>query len=143
MALAQRAVRDVNRVVTLLAVASDGSQVPIELAADPITNRLLVTATLSGNPLSATPTVGQTALSATGTAVVLGSSALINGVIITANASNVSLITLGTSSVTNTTNGLGNGYVLQAGGSISFAVANLSSIWVNGSAGDWVSYAGS
>ena len=143
MALAQRALRDINRVTTLLAVASDGSQVPIEVAADPITNRLLVTATLSGNPLSATPIVGQSLLSVTGTATVLGSGPLINGVIITANASNASFITLGTSSVTNTTNGSGNGYVLQAGGSISFAVANLSSIWVNGSAGDWVSYAGS
>lgn len=144
MAIPQRALRDNNYVPTLLGAASDGSQVPIELAVDPVTNRLLVTATLSGNPLSLSPITGQVKVVTTGTAVVLGSSqVLINGVIVSAKGINTQSITLGTATVTNTVDGTGNGYILAPGASISFAVSNINQIWINGTANDLVSYAGS
>jgi hypothetical protein len=42
MATPQRALRDINRVITLIGVSSDGSQVPIQVEVDPNTGRLLV-----------------------------------------------------------------------------------------------------
>lgn len=52
-------------------------------------------------------------------------------------------LTLGGSGVNNTVNGTGNGYTLAPGASISFAIANTNDIWINGTIGDIVSWAGS
>jgi len=97
-------------------------------------------------PLSTTPLVGQAVISTTGTAVNLesgSSQALLNGLIVTANANNVADVCLGTFDVENITNGAGNGYVLQPGASISFALANSDELWVTGTANDSISWAGS
>lgn len=48
MSTPQSAKRDVNRVTTLLGVSNDGSFAPVDIYADPITNRLLVNAVVSG-----------------------------------------------------------------------------------------------
>jgi len=86
---------------------------------------------------------GQAVMATTGTAVQLASNSLVNGVVVTANGSNVAPIVLGSASVTNVTDGTGNGYVLAPGASIGLAVANTNSIWMNGTASDSVSFVGS
>ena len=85
---------------------------------------------------------GQKAIATTGTAVQLGSGALVNGVTITANINNSAPMTVGPTGVTNTQTGSGNGYILQPGASMSFSISNLSPIYLNGTAGDFVSYTG-
>lgn len=102
---------------------------------------LQVTATPPALPASAG--FGQFAIAVTGTAIQLPSTPLFNGVVVTANVSNTANLTVGTSSVTNTTNGSGNGYILAPGGSVGIAAANMNSIWVNGTAADVVSFVGS
>jgi hypothetical protein len=87
--------------------------------------------------------VGQAKIAVTGTAVNLPSKAAVNGVILTAKSTNAAAITVGVSGVTNTVDGTGNGYILEAGSSISFAVTNTNLIFINGTIGDIVSYAGS
>ena len=94
-------------------------------------------------PLVAGPLVGQAKVAVTGTAVQLGSNALSNGVIITAPSSNAAKMTVGGSGVTNTVTGAGNGYILEAGASASFAVSNTNVLYINGTANDMVSFAGS
>lgn len=66
-----------------------------------------------------------------------------NGVIISALAANSGPVTLGGSDVTSDIDGSGNGYILEAGASVSFAGDNTSDIYINGTAGDIVSFAGS
>lgn len=98
------------------------------------------------NPLVASPLVGQSKIASTSVAVRLNggtSQPLTNGIIISAPSGNVSPISVGTSSVNNTADGTGNGYLLAAGGSISFAVTNTNDIYINGTSGDYVSWAGS
>jgi hypothetical protein len=97
-------------------------------------------AALGGTQLSVTS--GQTKIATTGTAVQLGTGALVNGVVITANLSNSGPITIGPAGVNNTQNGTGNGYMLYPGASMSYAVSNLSPVYLNGTAGDFVTYTG-
>lgn len=87
------------------------------------------------------PVTGQAQM--TGSAVQLTAGALLNGVIITARSSNAAPVELGLASVTNTINGTGNGYILEAGTSISFAVTDVSTIYAIGNSGDVISWAGS
>jgi len=93
--------------------------------------------------LTPTPLFGQAKITSTGTAVQLAVNALTNGVIVTAYSSNAAPISIGGSSVTNTVDGTGNGYILEAGGSVSFACQDMSELWINGTSGDIVSMAGS
>lgn len=97
-------------------------------------------AALGGTQLSVTS--GQTKIATTGTAVQLGTGALVNGVVITANLNNSGPITVGPAGVNNTQNGTGNGYMLYPGASMSYAVSNLSPVYINGTAGDFVTYTG-
>ena len=85
---------------------------------------------------------GQKKIATTGTAVQLGSGALVNGVIITANINNAAPISIGPVGVNNTQDGTGNGYILNPGTSIAYSATNLSPIYINGTAGDFVSYSG-
>lgn len=98
---------------------------------------------IKDNVLVGTPLVGQTKIAITGTAVQLASNALENGVIVTAKSTNTDPISVGTSAVNNTVDGTGNGYILEAGASTSFAVANTDDLYINGTATDIVSFAGS
>ena len=98
---------------------------------------------VSANKLDTAPRVGQAKIVVTGTAVQLGTNTLLNGVIITAASANVATITIGTSAVTNTVDGTGNGYILAAGASISFAVNNTNVLYINGTAEDIISFSGS
>jgi len=87
--------------------------------------------------------VGQSKVSVTGTAVQLGSNVLTNGFIITAKSTNTAPISVGGSGVNNTVTGSGNGYILEAGASVSFAATNTNLYYINGTANDIVSFAGS
>lgn len=101
---------------------------------------------ISANALVTSPLVGQSKIATTATAVQLNngtSQVLINGIIITAFSGNVAPISLGGSGVNNTVGGTGNGYLLPAGASISFAIANTNDLYINGTSGDYVSWAGS
>ena len=95
------------------------------------------------NLYGAAPIVGQVKVAITGTAVQFGSNTLLNGVIVTAASGNAAAVTLGGSTVTNTVDGTGNGYVLAAGASVSFALDNTNRIYVNGTANDFISFAAS
>jgi hypothetical protein len=87
---------------------------------------------------------GQAKIAVTGTAVQLGSNALTQGVLISALSTNTASITIGTSSsVTNVVNGTGNGAILTAGSTKSIAATNTNLIWINGTAGDIISFIGS
>lgn len=102
-----------------------------------------ITITVQQILLAGPPLNGQTKIAVTGTAVNLPANALKNGVIISAKSSNTAPISIGGSSVNNTINGTGNGYILEAGVSVSFAVDDTSRLWINGTAGDIISFAGS
>jgi hypothetical protein len=87
---------------------------------------------------------GQAKIATTGTAVQLGSNALTQGVLISALSTNTASITIGTSSsLTNVVNGTGNGAILTAGSTKSIAATNTNLIWINGTAGDIISFIGS
>jgi len=87
---------------------------------------------------------GQLKITTTGTAVCPPSAALSSGnITVTAADVNVAPLVVGTSSVTNTINGTGNGFVLKPGASVPEVAANASAVCVNGTAGDWFSYLGS
>ena len=90
----------------------------------------------------ATAITGQVKISVTGTAVQLASNVLVNGLFVTSKTTNAPYGTVGGAGVTNTVDGTGNGYILPAGASASFAVSNSNAIYVNGTAGDIFSFGG-
>ncbi len=87
----------------------------------------------------------QAIIASTGVRVQLPSNALVFGsVVCTASSGNSAAgLLVGTSSVTGTANGSGNGYVLYAGRSVSLTVSNTNLVYINGTAGDWLSCVGS
>lgn len=91
----------------------------------------------------ATVGAGQKKIAATGTAVALAATTpLVNGVIVTALDTNSAKVAVGAAGVTVATDGTGTGYVLAPGQSISFGVTDFASVFINGQAGDGVSFAG-
>jgi hypothetical protein len=113
---------------------------------DTVGNALAVSASgtvKAQSPLVTIPVNGQAKIASTGTAVNLSVGVLTNGVIISAPSGNAAPILLGVASVKNTVDGTGNGYALAAGASISFAIANTNQLWINGTANDYISWAGS
>lgn len=76
-------------------------------------------------------------------AVQLASTVLVNGVIFTALSTNTGNIFLGSSGVTTTADGTGNGYILEPGASCSAAVTNTNLFYAIGTAGDVLSWIGS
>jgi hypothetical protein len=83
----------------------------------------------------------QAKIAVTGTAVRLPLNIAKNGIILTAKSTNAANIHVGDSSVNNTEDGTGNGYILEPGASASFAVDNSNKLYINGTAGDVVSFA--
>lgn len=135
---------DNNRRPVLGGVSYLNSAALVDATFDPATGAQLVTTV--GNALVTAPLVGQSKVAVTGTAVRLNggtSQALSNGLIISAPSGNAAVICIGGSGVNNTSDGTGNGYLLAAGASVSFAVGNTNDIYINGTSGDFVSWAGS
>jgi hypothetical protein len=133
------AVRDENRVHTVLGVSSVDSETPVPIQANPTTGAQFVetTATLAGTPI-----VGQAAIAETGTAVQLGDNDLTQGVTISALSTNAAVISVGASTVNNTVDGSGNGFILEKGEKVFIQVANTNDLYVNGTANDVVSFVG-
>ena len=88
---------------------------------------------------------GQAKIAVTNTSVQLPANILLRGVTVYAKfGNNDTGIFIGpTSAVTTTYTGAGNGFPLLAGQSIFIATNNTSDIWINGTAGDIVSFIGS
>ncbi len=144
--------RDANRVPGLITADSStgAADVPSSLSVAGVVAQMVAVVDGSGNQvtafsggLSAAPLNGQAKIAVTGTAVRLGSNTLINGIIVTALSTNVASIVIGISTVHNVIDGTGDGYILAAGGSVSWAVSNSNALYINGTAGDIVSFAGS
>jgi len=91
--------------------------------------------------LSSSVLVGQ--YKVTASAVQLGSNILVNGVVFTAKSTNAGNIFIGPTGVTTTADGTGNGYILEPGSSISFAVTNTNLFYVIGTLNDVLGFAGS
>jgi hypothetical protein len=85
---------------------------------------------------------GQKAIAATGTAVALVGNPLVNGVVVKAKTGNLAKVFVGPSGVNTVDDGTGLGYPLLPGESISFGVTSTSAIFINGTAGDIVYFAG-
>lgn len=119
-------------------VKPDGTVVPLQSDAN---GNLLTSSAGAAGP--ATSVQGQLKVATTGTAVQLPSHAITQGVAISAKATNAADILVGGSAVTNTDDGTGNGVVLSPGSSLSINVANTNALYINGTAGDSVSYIGS
>jgi hypothetical protein len=119
-----------------------GDGAPSSLEVDANGNLKIV---INGNTgiLSAAPLNGQAKIAVTSTAVQLGSNVLLNGVVVSAKSTNAAPIVVGGSGVANTTDGTGNGTILEAGMSMSWAVSNTNALYINGTAGDIVSFSGS
>jgi hypothetical protein len=93
--------------------------------------------------LTTTPVFGQVIIASTGVAVQFPTNNLHNGIIITGKSTNLGDMYLGNSNVDNLGDGTGKGYILEAGNSISYAIRDTSILYVNGTAGDMLSFAGS
>jgi hypothetical protein len=127
---------------TDLAGAPSASNITL-VASTALTNaQLRATPIPVSTPTPANPITGQIKISTNNVAVELPSATLSNGVIIKASTTNQSVIFVGSASVNCIDDGTGNGYPLTAGESISFAVLNMNAIYINGIAGDFISYAG-
>lgn len=96
-----------------------------------------------GNALATGPATGQVIIAVTGTAVQLGDNALVNGVIVAAHVDNAEAMMVGGSGVTNVETGSGNGFILEPGAMVSFAIDNSNDLFVNGNINDILSFAGS
>lgn len=95
---------------------------------------------VSSNP--AAVAAGQKAIAVTGTAVSVGTGTFVNGVVIKSASTNSSNLFIGSNGVATTFNGSGSGYVLEPGEAIAYAVADLSSVYINGTAGDFITFTG-
>lgn len=93
-------------------------------------------------PLPVDPFVGQLKIATSSTAVALPNKILKNGIVLKASSSNTSNLFVGASGVTTTDDGTGNGYKLEPGEAISFAILNSNTIYVNGTAGSILYYSG-
>jgi hypothetical protein len=132
----------VNTSLTALSatVSTAANQTTANTTLTAISNSLKATLAVA-TPVGA-PLTGQVPIVTTSTAVALGAGALTNGVIVKAALTNAGTIMVGGSGVTNVNTGTGNGYPLTPGEAISVAAANLNQIFINGTAADFVAYAG-
>ncbi len=135
-----RALRDVNRVTTLLALSSQDDLTIIELYADPTTHRLYVDA-LVGQPTGYSTVASGTATNNTsGTAVQLPSNAARMVEIFVPTGNTSSQVAVGGSNVKAAT-GSEVGSILISGVLQQFYVSNSNLLWFDvGTNGDKISY---
>ena len=112
----------------------------------PLTDTELRTTSVpvSINVSASAPLNGQVVIAVTGTAVVLATTTALPGgsAVVTALSTNSAMGTVGDSTVTNTVDGSGNGYILEADRSVVIVAEDLADVYVNGTAGDIFSYSG-
>ena len=125
-----------NRAPLLTGLASDGSLVPVPVAVDPATGRLL-TSTTGGGSSPTTIFNGKTTVTTAGTRVTLASSQAVQSITVKALAANTGTIYVGNATVSSS-----NGFQLAAGDSVSFDLSNLNTVNIDSSVnGEGVSYA--
>lgn len=119
--------RDENRIVALIVESSDGAGTIIPLVADPVTSRLLVNSTITGDLSIAPLTTIYNGIKTvpTDTAEAIASSQAISSVTVKALSTNTVAVYVGASEVT--TN---NGFELVAGESVSLDIDNLADVFV-------------
>ena len=134
--------------VTLCALAILATVLVIVITQPAYAGQPVTTQDTAGNNVnyvSATIVTGQAKVATTGTAVQFQSASarLANGVTFCAATTNNSAgVTIGGSSVNNTVNGTGNGLILLPGACGAIAINNANLLYVNGTAGDYLSYIG-
>jgi hypothetical protein len=141
--------RDANRVTTILGTSTTDGLTPLAIGAFsiPNVNPLAVSLVDSGGlpitpgVLSVAPLNGQVKMD--GSIDQLPANTLLNGVVVTAKSTNAAPIVIGGSGVTNVTDGTGNGYILEAGASMSWAIKNTNALYAIGTSADVLSFAGS
>lgn len=127
-------------------VTLDMPETPLDVIG-PLTNTELrataVAVTVGGIAVPSTPPrVGQKAIAVTGTAVQLSAASvpLPGGtVMITAHVA-TTYVTAGGSGVNNTATGAGNGRCIKAAEQVVLFASDLNAVYINGTAGDWVSW---
>lgn len=119
------------------------SQADPNLGVVPVANADGTPLSLTAGSLASAPITGQAKITTTGTRVQLTAGLLTSGVIIKAKSTNTANIHVGGSTVNNTEDGTGNGAIIEPGEAVSFAVANVNALYIQGNAGDIISYAGS
>lgn len=86
---------------------------------------------------------GKVAIITTGAAVALPSLPLQTGLSIKAGKGNANPIEIGGgANLSSLESSSGNGFPLYPGDTISFGLSNSGAVWINGTAGDYVSFAG-
>lgn len=106
------------------------------LAVTQSTSPWVVSGTVTANPT--TPTAlftGQTLVAVTNTAVAISGSQAVSGIIVQALSGNAGNVVVGPSGITTST-----GFELQPGQATSVAIDNLNKLFVNGTAGDGITY---
>lgn len=83
---------------------------------------------------------GHTDIAVTGTAIVLRAPTHCRQVMIKADPDNVGTVYIGVSTVTNSQSALTGGMQMAPGDANTFPVTSLSLVYINGAAGDGVSY---
>lgn len=125
-------------------VDSTGLSVTQQLVAltDAMGNIITPATGQGGNPN--TVKTGQKLIAVLNTAIAISgtSQTLTNGVVAKALASNTNNITVGGSGINSLTDGTGTGYILAPGEAISFGVTNVNLVFINGNAGDGITWAG-
>jgi len=89
------------------------------------------------------PRTGQAVIAVTGTAVRLSVASVIlpgGSVFLTALTDNAAAMTAGGSTVTNTIDGTGNGIIIGPGSNVVVFTDDLNTVYVNGTAGDVISW---
>jgi len=131
----ERALRDVNRIVTLLLVDDTGEIV--QAKADSTTDRLKVNTTITGDiTIADTLYNGHKTVSAAGTAEALASSTSIKSVTVKALRTNTGTIYVGDSSVSSS-----NGFEIDPGESVDIEIDDLATVYIDADTnGDGVSY---
>ena len=84
---------------------------------------------------------GVTLVAVTGTRLALRAATVVKVVIVKARAANAGKVYLGSSTVTNDETATTGGLQLEVGDMVAFTETDLSHIFLNGTAGDGVSYA--
>lgn len=133
---------DVANGVTInqpVAVTDNGGSLTVDGTFFQATQPVSIAATVATS--TAAPTVarsGQKLVAVTNTAVALSAAAAVVGVIISGLAANAGNVYVGPSGVTT-----GTGFELQPGQATSIAIDDVAKVFVNGTAGDGVSWLGS
>ncbi len=114
-------------------------QYVLNSAFDEVNGAFKFVETPSSASLPSAPKIAQVTLAA-GTSQQLSSVTLTQGVVIKSLTTNTGTLYVGTSAAVTSSNGYP---LLNSGETIPFAISNLNTLWIIGTSGDKIAYAGS